>query len=66
MKQNKTYNKHLKPVANKLRISMTKSEACIWKYGLISKKQGVIFRRQSSVLLDLKNTEIYRIIFQRT
>ena len=49
MKENNKYNKRLKPVAYKLRSSMTKAEACLWKYGLKSKKLGVIFRRQRPV-----------------
>lgn len=49
MKENNSYNKRLKPVAYKLRSSMTKAEACLWKYGLKSKKLGVIFRRQRPV-----------------
>jgi len=49
MKQNNNYNSQLKPTAHKLRESMTKAEACLWKYGLKSKKLGVIFRRQRPV-----------------
>jgi very-short-patch-repair endonuclease len=49
MKENNSYNKRLKPVVYKLRSSMTKAEACLWKYGLKSKKLGVIFRRQRPV-----------------
>ena len=49
MKENNKYNKRLKPVAYQLRSSMTKAEACLWKYGLKSKKLGVIFRRQRPV-----------------
>ena len=49
MKENNKYNKRLKPVAYKLRSSMTKAEACLWKYGLKGKKLGVIFKRQRPV-----------------
>ena len=49
MKENNKYNKRLKPVAYQLRSSMTKAEACLWKYGLRSKKLGVTFRRQRPV-----------------
>ena len=35
---NNDYRKYLQPYANKLRKNMTKSEACLWKYALKSKK----------------------------
>jgi len=49
MKENYKYNKKLTPLAYKLRSSMTKAEACLWKYSLKGKKLGVIFRRQRPV-----------------
>lgn len=44
------YNKKLQPYANKNRKSMTKSEACMWKY-ILSKRQmkGYQFRRQRPI-----------------
>jgi len=65
MKENNKYNRHLKPVANKLRSSMTKAEACLWKYGLSGKKQGVIFRRQRTIgkyIVDFVCLELKLII----
>ena len=48
---NNSYNKQLQPYANKLRKSMTKAEACLWKYALRAKQlRGVQFRRQRPVL----------------
>lgn len=45
------YNKALRPVAHKLRYTMTKAEACLWKYALrAGKMKGYTFRRQRSVL----------------
>lgn len=45
------YNKRLQPFARELRRSMTKAEACIWKYILRSGKlSGYKFRRQRPVL----------------
>lgn len=45
------YNKRLQPYANKLRKEMTKSEACLWKYALKSRKMcGYSFSRQRPVL----------------
>ena len=50
MNQNQHYNKHLRSYAWENRNSMTKAEACLWKYAL-SKKQmlGFIFRRQRPI-----------------
>ncbi len=55
MKADKTnlyaYNKNLQPFANKLRKSMTKAEACLWKYALRAKgMKGYQFRRERPVL----------------
>lgn len=48
---NNNYNKTLQPLANDLRKSMTKSEACLWKFVLKAKKmKGFQFRRQRPVL----------------
>jgi very-short-patch-repair endonuclease len=48
---NTAYNKRLQPFANRLRKEMTKSESCLWKYVLKSRKMyGYQFRRQRSVL----------------
>ncbi|MDZ4708593.1 MAG: endonuclease domain-containing protein [Saprospiraceae bacterium] len=45
------YNKKLQPFANSLRKTMTKSEACMWKYLLRAKTMhGYRFRRQRPVL----------------
>ncbi len=44
------YNKHLKGNAHELRNTMTKSEACLWKYALRAKMTGYVFNRQRSVL----------------
>lgn len=49
MKENNSYNKRLKQVAYKLRSSMTKAEACLWKYALKGKKLDVTFKRQRPV-----------------
>jgi very-short-patch-repair endonuclease len=51
MKSNSHYNKKLQPFANKLRKSMTKAEACLWKYVLrASQLKSFQFRRQRPVL----------------
>lgn len=55
MKANKrnfyAYNPILQPFANKLRKTMTKAEACLWKYALRAGKcKGYGFRRQRPVL----------------
>jgi very-short-patch-repair endonuclease len=48
---NHSYNKNLQPLANQLRKSLTKSEACLWKYALRAKQlKGYQFRRQRPVL----------------
>ena len=48
--KNLYYNKNLKPYANKLRRSMTKAEACLWKYVLKARlMKGYQFRRQRPV-----------------
>jgi very-short-patch-repair endonuclease len=45
------YNANLQPFANNLRKSMTKAEACLWKYALRAGKcKGYGFRRQKPVL----------------
>jgi very-short-patch-repair endonuclease len=44
------YNKDLGQYAQKLRNTMTKAEACLWKYALKTKKsEGFQFRRQRPV-----------------
>jgi very-short-patch-repair endonuclease len=49
--KNLYYNKYLKPNANKLRKSMTKAEACLWKYVLKARlMKGYQFRRERPVL----------------
>jgi very-short-patch-repair endonuclease len=46
-----SYNKQLKPFANKLRKDMTKAEACLWKYVLrAGQMKGFQFRRQRPVM----------------
>ncbi|NLO20106.1 MAG: endonuclease domain-containing protein [Ignavibacteria bacterium] len=48
---NNYYNKNLKEKANDLRKSMTKAEACLWKYLLKAKlMKGYQFRRQRPIL----------------
>ena len=48
---NYCYNKNLKQLANTLRMNLTKSEACLWKYALRARKmKGYQFRRQRPVL----------------
>ncbi len=50
-KNNYHYNKALRPLANRLRKNMTKSEACMWKYVLMNRQMmGYQFRRQRPVL----------------
>jgi len=45
------YNKNLQPFANSLRKSMTKAEACLWKYALrAGKLNNWQFRRQRPIL----------------
>jgi very-short-patch-repair endonuclease len=49
--RNLFYNKNLEPRANTLRKSMTKAEACLWKYVLKARNMnGYQFRRQRPVL----------------
>ena len=50
-KNHQAYNKNLQPIANKLRKTMTKAEACLWKYALrASGIKGYQFRRERPVL----------------
>lgn len=50
-KANNFYNKSLQPNASELRKSMTKAEACLWKYILRSRGvNGYQFRRQRPIL----------------
>jgi very-short-patch-repair endonuclease len=45
------YNNKLQPLARQLRKSLTKSEACLWKYVLKAKQlNGYQFRRQRPIL----------------
>ena len=50
MSSNNHYNQHLRKFAKENRNSMTKAEACLWKYAL-SKRQmlGYQFRRQRPI-----------------
>ena len=51
LSDNYNYNKKLQPLANQLRKSLTKAEACLWKYALRAKQlKGYQFRRQRPVL----------------
>jgi very-short-patch-repair endonuclease len=63
---NNNYNKTLQPFANKLRKSMTKPEACLWKYALkAGKLKGHSFRRQrpiSNFIADFVCFEINLVI----
>jgi very-short-patch-repair endonuclease len=48
---NNYYNKNLQPYANSLRSSMTKAEACLWKYALRARQmKGYSFRRQRPIM----------------
>ena len=48
---NYNYNRKLRPLARQLRMSLTKAEACLWKYALKAKKlKGYQFRRQRPIL----------------
>ena len=48
---NYSYNKKLQPLAKQLRKSLTKSEACLWKYALQAKQlKGDPFSRQRPIL----------------
>ncbi len=48
---NLLYNKTLQPFAHELRYTMTKAEACLWKYALRGKHmKGYSFNRQRPVL----------------
>ena len=48
---NNYYNKDLQPFANSLRSSMTKAEACLWKYALRARQmKGYSFRRQRPIM----------------
>jgi very-short-patch-repair endonuclease len=48
---NNYYNKNLQPFAHELRNSMTKAEACLWKYALRARQiKGYGFRRQRPVM----------------
>ena len=60
------YNKKLQPFANSLRKSMTKAEACLWKYALrAGKLKNWQFRRQRPVLnyiADFMSKELRLIV----
>ena len=64
--KNNLYNKNLQPFANQLRKTMTKAEACLWKYVLkAGKLQGYSFRRQrpiSNYIVDFVSFELRLII----
>ncbi len=48
---NNYYNKNLQPYAHDLRSSMTKAEACLWKYALKAGQiKGYSFRRQRPIM----------------
>jgi len=50
-KNNFHYNTQLQPLANQLRKTMTKAEACLWNYVLrAGSLQGYYFRRQRPIL----------------
>lgn len=44
------YNPGLKTTAHTLRYTMTKAEACLWKYALRARQMGYTFNRQRPVL----------------
>jgi very-short-patch-repair endonuclease len=47
---NTYYNSSLQPRANALRKTMTKAEACLWKYILRGRQLGYQFNRQRPIL----------------
>ena len=47
---NSLYNERLRKNSHSLRYSMTKAEACLWKYALRAKITGYTFNRQRPVL----------------
>jgi very-short-patch-repair endonuclease len=63
---NHCYNKALQPFAKELRGSMTKAEACLWKYALRAKQmKGYSFRRQRPILnfiADFACLELHLVI----
>lgn len=59
------YNPNLKETSQKLRKTMTKAEACLWKYVLKAKKTGHSFKRQKPIdnyIVDFVCTELKFII----
>ena len=66
MKSNQNYNSELQPYAHKLRYSMTKAEACLWKYALRAKMmRGFTFNRQRPVgnyIVDFVCKELLLVI----
>jgi len=47
---NQNYNKNLRSKAHSLRHSMTKAEACLWKYALrAGMMKGYVFNRQRPI-----------------
>ncbi len=64
--QNQNYNKNLRFNARSLRNSMTKAEACLWKYALRSSlMRGYTFNRQRPIgnyIVDFVCKEIYLVI----
>ena len=63
---NNNYNKKLKGFASQNRKSMTKAEACLWKYALKSSmRKGFAFRRQRPIdryIVDFVSLELKLII----
>ena len=63
---NHLYNKTLQPYAKDLRGSMTKAEACLWKYALRARQmKGYSFRRQRPILnyiADFACLELHLVI----
>ena len=66
MNSNQNYNKRLQPNAHALRYSMTKAEACLWKYALRAKTmKGYTFNRQRSIgkyIVDFVCKELLLVI----
>ena len=66
MNSNQNYNKELQPYAHKLRYSMTKAEACLWKYALRAKMmKGYTFNRQRPIgnyIVDFVCKELLLVI----
>jgi len=63
---NQNYNKNLRSKAYSLRYSMTKAEACLWKYALSAgMMKGYVFNRQRPIgnyIVDFVSKELKLVI----